>query len=199
MIPSDLAIILLASGLSKRFGTEDKLLANLNGRPLGSYAASHFAAQRTELHCAIVPAGDEQRAELYRTHGWHILTNPDPELGQGNSLSIAAKHLQSSRASGALILLADMPFVTKDDLGALIKATPENHASMSQCGETLHPPAIFPRSAFPQLTACTGDTGARHVFRQLSQTTICPISSRSARDIDTPLALAKAQESQLHA
>jgi len=149
MIPSDLAIILLASGLSKRFGTEDKLLANLNGRPLGSYAASHFAAQRTELHCAIVPAGDEQRAELYRTHGWHILTNPDPELGQGNSLSIAAKHLQSSRASGALILLADMPFVTKDDLGA--------------------------------------------------QTTICPISSRSARDIDTPLALAKAQESQLHA
>ena len=199
MIPNELAIILLASGLSKRFGTSDKLLADLNGRPLGSYAASLFASQRTELHCAVVPAQDKQRIELYQDHGWKILTNPAPERGQGTSLAIAAKHLQASSATAALILLADMPFVTEDDIGALIRATPADHASLSQCGDTLQPPAIFPRNTFAQLAACTGDTGARHVFKQLPRTKICSISSRSAHDIDTPRALAEAAESQRHA
>lgn len=194
-----LAIILLASGRSNRFGSEDKLLAPLNRKPLGSYAAALFAAKRTPLHCAVIPADTPQRASLYHAHGWHTLTNPSPEHGQGASLAIAAKHLQTTEASAALILLADMPFVTEAYLQALITATPDGYAAMSQSGDTLLPPALFPRSTFVTLADTMGDKGARTIYKGLTQTNNHPISLVMARDIDTPEALIRAHESSLHA
>ena len=198
MIDDKCAIILLASGLSRRFGSDDKLLALLNGKALGSYAAKLFSTQRTRLHCAVTPSNAPARTGLYRNHGWHILPNPAPEIGQGRSLAIAAKHLLSTDATAALIILADMPFVTETHLEALIDVAPPQHAMMSQCGEILQPPAFFPRSTFSQLAHATGDVGARAIFKHLPDAATFPIASAMARDVDTQLALADAHESPYH-
>ncbi len=198
MTPSTSATILLASGRSERFGPDDKLLATLNGRPLGSYAASLMQAERSPLHCAILPHNMPDRTALFREAGWHILTNPAPENGQGTSLAIAAKHLLITEATSALILLADMPFVSEGYVRALIDKAPTDHAVMSQNGDILQPPALFPRSTFAQLASATGDTGARKIFNTLPNTATHPISLGMARDIDTQAALISAQESPLH-
>jgi len=199
MITNELAIILLASGLSQRFGPDDKLLADLNGKPLGSYAANLFATERTELHCAVVPSQAPRRAELFSAKGWTVLKNSSPELGQGSSLAIAAKHLQSTEATAALILLADMPFISEAYLQAFVDAAPPEHAAMSEVGSVLQPPALFPRSAFPALAKSAGDKGARAIFKLLPKTTVHAIAPAMARDIDTTAALARAEESFLHA
>lgn len=199
MIPDKLGIIMLASGLSTRFGTEDKLLAPLNGKPLASHTASLFASCRTDLHCAVLPETALERANLFSTQRWTILYNPSPELGQGASIAIAARHLLSTDATAALVLLADMPFVSQSYLSDLIKATASGYAAMSQSGGVLQPPALFPRAAFSALANCSGDTGARGVFTKLSKTALHPISPDMARDIDTLDSLNGAQESSHYA
>ncbi|MEO9968806.1 MAG: nucleotidyltransferase family protein [Hyphomonadaceae bacterium] len=199
MIPDKLGIIMLASGLSTRFGTEDKLLAPLNRKPVASHAASLFASYRTGLHCSVVPETAPERTNLFSAQRWTILNNPSPELGQGASIAIAARHLLSTDATASLILLADMPFVTENYLSDLIEATPNGYAAMSQSGSTSQPPALFPRAAFHALADCSGDTGARGVFTKLSKTALHPISPDMARDIDTLESLNGAQESSHHA
>jgi len=198
MIEDTCAIILLAGGLSERFGSCDKLLAPLNGQPLGSYAASLFESQRTPLHCVVTPDSANARSALYRAHGWHVLTNPAPERGQGSSLAIASDYLLSTKANSTLILLADMPFVTEAYLQSMVKAASPNQAVMSQCEDILQPPALFPRSAFTLLADATADIGARAIFKRLPDTTTHPICAMMARDIDTQAALTGAQESPLH-
>lgn len=198
MTDQNCALILLASGSSKRFGPDDKLLATLNGRAMGSYAASLFQDQRSAHHCVVVPQSAPERAALYCAHGWHILTNPKPERGQGSSLAIAARHLLSTKASSALILLADMPFVTEAYLQSMMKSASAGQAVMSQCADILQPPALFPRSTFSLLAEASLDIGARAIFKGLPNTATHPLSAPMARDIDTQAALASAQESPLH-
>jgi molybdenum cofactor cytidylyltransferase len=165
---------------------------------LGSFAASLFQDQRSAHHCVVVPQNAPERAALYRAHGWHILTNPAPERGQGSSLAIAARHLLSTQANAAMILLADMPFITEAYLLSMIKSVSADQAVMSQCADILQPPALFPRSAFSQLTEISSDSGARAIFKCLPNTAAHPICASMARDIDTQAALASAQESPLH-
>jgi len=183
---SRIALVMLASGQSRRFGAADKLMADFRGRPLASHTTS---LGRGMYRYAIVPEAGARQA-LYEDAGWQTLINPAPERGQASSLAMAAEYVAGTDADALLICLADMPFVTDAHLAAIQQASVGMDAVMSDTGSALCPPALFKRSAFPALASLTGDTGAKTVFKRLHNTATVPLSPDAARDVDTPDMLA---------
>lgn len=178
-------LLLLASGASKRFGVGDKLLASLNGRPLASFAA-RLCQDRTDIHrLAVVPENSPERTCLMENFGWQVIENPDAPSGMASSVRTGVQIAQTLDASSVIIALADMPFVEDIHVQRLQAALQSYDAAMSELEGQLMPPAAFKSTAFEDLFALKGDTGARSVFKRLSLTTTVPLDRRAAQDIDT--------------
>ncbi|MEO1100259.1 MAG: nucleotidyltransferase family protein [Pseudomonadota bacterium] len=189
-----IALVLLASGLSARFGT-DKLMIPFQGRPLLSAAAGALAGSTVAARCAVALPERPERRDLLEATGWTVSDNPDAAQGQSSSLAIGVAQAESSGADGLIILLADMPRVPDSHLTALADAAEDGvPAVMTQADDVLCPPAFFHRSVFRQLKCLEGDRGARHVFQTLDNTRTLALDPRFAIDIDTRADLAAHEE-----
>lgn len=183
----DIAVILLASGQSRRFGT-DKLLADLCGRPVLIYAAETAASLSFGGYFAVT-GGSEERAKRLITAGFTTFTNPSPGDGQGSSLAIGASQVIAAGYKYALIMLADMPLVSAAHLQTLISRKTAGESVMSSAAGMLMPPAIFSGDALMSLTQIAGDRGAGRDAK--ASAIAVPIDAHSALDIDTPAELSK--------
>lgn len=176
--------VVLAAGASTRFGG-DKLLRPLNGRPLAEYIAATLSdlplAARLAARLAVCPAGNAARRDVFTRHGYAIIDNPHPEHGMGSSLALGAQHAMALDAEALLVCLADMPFVPRDHLTALLSI--DALAVATECNGTRSPPAVFARELFPQLAVLTGDQGARALIKSAATVTAAP---DLVRDFDTP-------------
>jgi molybdenum cofactor cytidylyltransferase len=172
--------VVLAAGRSARFGS-DKLLHQLDGKPLGAHIAITLAGLSIAGRIAICPAGDRARRELFEAHGFDIVENPHPERGMGTSLALGARAAVARDAGALLVCLADMPFVTREHLAALMEI--DAPAAATECGGTRSPPAVFSRALLADVSALTGDIGARELLR-----TAAPLTADATlvRDFDTP-------------
>ena len=184
----DVAIVVLAAGNARRFGS-DKLMADLDGMPLGVRAAAQLAQLDAAAHIAVCQPG-AAIAEHYLKLGYTIAENRHAELGLSGSLHLAVEAAEQTEARALLILLADMPFVQTAHVAALIAAC-DGEILASSDGIQSMPPAIFPRTSWSRLLETEGDAGARHILA-CAHTLAAPIGS--VRDIDTPddLAASKA-------
>ena len=68
------AVILLAAGQWRRFGMQDKLLADLNGEPLICMALRTVAATRVNRRIAVTSSADVD--DLARAHGFETVHLP---------------------------------------------------------------------------------------------------------------------------
>jgi molybdenum cofactor cytidylyltransferase len=185
----DVAIVVLAAGNARRFGA-DKLMADLDGMPLGGRAAAQLAQLDAAAHIAVCQVGAAITPH-YLKLGYTIAENRYAERGLSCSLHLAVEAAAQTEAQALLILLADMPFVQTSHVVALIAAC-DGEIIASSDGKQSMPPAIFPRDSWPRLLEAEGDAGARHILLNASTRTA---PKGSLRDIDTPddLAASKAQ------
>jgi CTP:molybdopterin cytidylyltransferase MocA len=190
------AILLLASGLSSRFGAGDKLMANLNGRPILARAAGALANRPVAKRVAVVGKDQTARKACLEALGFEIVLNPAPEDGQGRTLAIGSQYVRdATEADSVLILLGDMPFVTDTHLEGMAQALSQGaSAVMSETGGRLSPPALFRRDHFGQLAAVTGDRGARQIFAGIPARHIVATAPDLLMDIDDGLDLQRAEE-----
>ena len=175
----DVAVAILAAGQGKRFGSE-KLMANLGGIPLGFHIADTLAQMPFGWRIAVCSKGTAL-TQRFSAAGFDIIANAEPEKGQSHSLHLAVRAVQATEATALLVVLADMPFVTKGHVEKLLAQTREIVASTS--GDGPMPPALFPREVWPQLLATTGDAGARDLLKDASLVYAPP---SELRDIDVP-------------
>lgn len=181
---SRVAALLLAAGLSRRFGPEDKLAAPLNGGPLAGHAATTLAGLPLVGKFAVCAAVEGPVPEVLRANGFAIVVNPAPEDGQGSSLAIGAKQAAGLDIDGLLVALADMPFVSRAHFEAMLARFATAPGAVASIGGAYRgPPALFPRAQFPDLMAMTGDTGAK---RLLAGASFVEASARELMDFDTP-------------
>jgi molybdenum cofactor cytidylyltransferase len=98
--------------------------------------------------------------------------------------------------AGALVLLADMPFVTSamlDRLIAAFEAERPHPIVVPTHGGKRGNPVLWPRRYFAELQRIEGDTGARHLIGAHADEIVeVEIGEAVALDLDTPEALAKA-------
>lgn len=186
------AAVILASGFSQRFGADDKLLSDLNGQPLAAHSAAVVSALPFHSATAIVPANNIRLIQLYDDAGIEPVQNHNADLGQGASLALAINHIKNTPVDAALILLADMPFVTAAHIKKLADRMDDRDAVASRHGDVPQPPLLFARSTFEALATLSGDKGGKAFLATLSNTAFVDMAAREATDIDTPEALALA-------
>lgn len=179
------AAVLLAAGLSRRFGSDDKLSMPLNGTPLALHAAGALAALPVEHR--IVVTGRQ-------TIDWPsftIVTNDQPESGMARSLAFGVRAARALGADAVLVALADMPFVSPDHFAKLLAAgRGADSIVASSDGARRMPPALFGGAWFPTLERLTGDAGARMLLHQADEIVATPAE---LMDIDDPLDLRTAE------
>lgn len=177
--------ILLAAGAGSRFGGR-KLEALVDGMMIGERAARALAACPCDWHAVVCGESDGPLASALESSGFRRIVNAKPEAGLSRSLALGAQHATRRGAEAMLVCLGDMPFVTTAHLDRLVAAfagAKGQACIASQNGPIRMPPAIFPKSRFPELMALTGDQGARLLLRDAIGV---PADPRLLADIDTP-------------
>ena len=179
----NLTILIPAAGNATRMRGGDKLLELVHGQPMLRHQAL-LALTVTDTVLITLRAPDPARtAALHGLNVSQILV-PDAQTGMSASLRRAG-HIQTA----LMILPADMPDLTRDDLATLIAAhhdTPDLILrGASAAGQPGHP-VILPAALVPELATLQGDEGARSLL-QRHPTRLIPLPGQHAiTDLDTP-------------
>lgn len=155
--------IILAAGLSKRFG-RPKQLAEWRGRPLILHVVDATLASR--LRSVIVVLGhvaDQARAALspVTEHpNLKVVYNPEYVEGRASSIRRGLEAL-SEDAQAAMFLACDQPLINAELINALIDTFIQHRPLICYpvFGMIRSNPCIFAAELFPELMKLTGDVG----------------------------------------
>lgn len=176
--------ILLAAGLSRRFGATNKLLVDWKGLPLVRHVAENVLAADPGEVIAVVGHEAERIEEALHGLGVRVARNERYAEGMGARLACGVRAARE-KASGFLIALGDMPGVDAEHFGRLLAAFAESgRACATAHGDRFGPPALFPASSRGALQALSSDEGARTLL-----TTIDAVVVRADQawlDVDEP-------------
>lgn len=185
--PADgLYAVVLAAGASTRFGSV-KQLVRIAGRPLLHIAVTRAAEITGNALIVVLGAGAVQLAPLLKHSPGSVVVNHDWREGLASSIRTGVARLPAA-CSGVMLLLADQPAVTADDLRRLAgswRKQPQ-HVAAALYGGACGAPAIFPRSSFRALSELRGDTGARALLRRNVDRIVRVPMPSAAVDVDTP-------------
>jgi molybdenum cofactor cytidylyltransferase len=174
--------LLLAAGQGARFGG-GKLDADCAGQPLGLHAAKALAAAATGGLFAVTSGKQTPFSDALAGLGYVLIANDAPERGLAHSIATGAVAVAESGADAVLITLADMPHITVAHLAALnAEYARDSRVIGTSHGNIRTPPAIFPRASFAELSALTGDAGARHLLSTADHLAVPP---DTLEDVDT--------------
>lgn len=183
MTPKDCAVIILASGLSERFGAKNKLLARLDGKPVVSHVVDYLEPLSFAHHIAVV-SNDPALSGRLVTAGYECVDNPEPKRGQSSSLALGIEAVLRRECHHALIVLGDMPFVTTDHIRKLFQTLESYDGVMSEFAGQRMPPTLLGREAMLALKDISGDRGGKYALQDLNMASL-PLSPRAAIDIDS--------------
>ena len=186
----DIGILIPAAGASSRMRGRDKLLEEVAGEPLltrqarlalGTGCPVLVTLRPGDVRADVLPEGIEHREV------------PDAAEGLAASLRCGAAWAQAHNLTGFMVLLADLPELTSDDLKAVAAhyAQDPNRPcrATDDSGKPGHP-VIFPARFFDQMQNLSGNDGAKPILAQ-NPARLCPLPGRRATtDLDTPEAWA---------
>lgn len=179
--------VLLAAGTSSRMGG-NKLLLELEGETLLRRAAKR--ALEGGLSPLLVVLGHEAEQARRELAGLscRALRNPDFERGITSSIAAGIVAVPAA-APAAVVLLADMPFVTAKMIAALVaryRATGARLVISDYQGVTA-PPMLYDRSLFAELSALAGgNCGQRVVKRHRHEAEALTWPASALADLDVP-------------
>ena len=185
-----IALLLLAAGSSARMRGADKLLMEVAGQPCLRTMARRGLAALDAVYVTLPAHAPRRRAAL---DGLAVTIVPVPDAGQGMSRSlIAGINALPAGTDAVLILPADMPDITADDLAAIAGAWRADPSApilraATEDGRGGHP-ILFSRALFDRFDRLSGDRGAISLVREeAGNTRLFPLSGqRARRDLDTP-------------
>ncbi len=189
-----IAALILAAGQSRRMGSVNKLLAEVDGKPMLRRVAEAVLASKAGP--VIVVTGHEPEAVAAALAGLdlQLVHNPDYAAGLSTSLQRGLSAVPAE-SDGAVVCLADMPRLAAGAIDRLIAAfNPLEGRAI--CVPTWQGkrgnPLLFARRYFAEIQAISGDVGARHLIGEYPEAVAeVPMADDAIlQDIDTPDALA---------
>jgi molybdenum cofactor cytidylyltransferase len=199
-MPSDrdgaVAGIVLAAGTSSRMGG-NKLFFELQGETILRRAVRQ--ALEAGLDPVVVVLGHEAeraRQEL-ATLRCRPVVNPEYQRGINHSLRTGLLKVPAE-ARAAVVLLADMPFVTADMITRMVACYRKSSAPLviSDYAGVNAPPMLYDRSLFPELEMMEGEGCGRQVVqrhRNEAEVTGWPFGALTDLDVPADFERVKAQ------
>jgi molybdenum cofactor cytidylyltransferase len=182
--PRLIAGILLAAGLSTRFGRQ-KLLQPYRGELLVRKTARCFLDAGLQPVVAVVsndPAFGDALAGLPVT----MVENPTPEDGISSSIAIGLRALPET-SSAALIGVADQPYLTVEAVEELLHAYSPGRIVVPRFGEHRGNPPVFDRRFFADLMQLRGDRGGQVVVNAHPEAVVeISLAEEIGADVDRP-------------
>ena len=182
--------ILLAAGSARRMG-DDKLIADLGGKPLIMHAVDAIAEAR--LDGPIVAIRPDSPVAALLEGRARLVGVVDHDSGMGHSLAAAVRKVPLFWTA-AVVCLADMPFVRPLTLVALAREADSRIIVRPTCEGRPGNPVLWGRSHFNRLGKLTGDQGGRALFERFPFELLECGDPGIEIDIDTPEALVAARE-----
>ena len=170
-------------------GGADKLLQIVDGMPLLRRTALRAMAAGPVI--AALPPSPHPRYDALVGLEVNKVAVPDAAEGMNASLRGALACVRDD-ATAVMILLADLPDLTEEDLIAMQQSVTDNPDHLIWRGATSDGkpghPVVFDKSLFSQLSQLTGDSGAQSIVKaQKDKVHIQPLPNRNALlDLDTP-------------
>lgn len=167
--PPTVVALVMAAGLSRRFGNDKRLAVLADGRSL--LQASLALAQTSFSATWLVLRQDDNPRELSIADTVNVIHAPADGIGLGTSLARAFQTLEQSRTEksapiAAAVLLGDMPWVSPATCRHLAeRAHSERILRPRHAGRGGHP-VVFGRAFWPRLGQLSGDHGARDILRE---------------------------------
>ena len=189
-----IAALILAAGQSRRMGAENKLLLEIDGKPMVRHVAERVLA--SSARPVTIVLGHQPDAVKAALGGLDVgfIENPDYADGLSSSLKAGLAAVPES-ADGAIVCLGDMPGVSTDLVDRLIAGfnPVEGRAILAPTrGGRRGNPVLWARRFFDELMTLSGDTGAKHLIGTYGEflTEIEASDDGVLIDLDTPAALA---------
>jgi molybdenum cofactor cytidylyltransferase len=184
---SDIGIIMLAAGYSKRFNADKRQARFNDGSTLLEATLANVPDSFTRRLLVLHP-GDEALAESYAAT-WSICIADRASEGMGFSLSAGIS--QSVEWPALLIALADMPHVQPETYQSIQQAMLKHRLVRPYCQGRPGNPVGIHAEFYPALTRLSSDQGARQLLRDNSDKVFrleC-LDWGITQDVDTPASL----------
>jgi len=162
--------IVPAAGKAERFGSA-KLLADVRGQPLVALTVRALLGGGVDTVVLVVAPGSplidlREPRDVFAAPALQVVINPDPDRGMFSSIQAG---FQGDEHEVMLVLPADMPFVRKDTVAAVLAASASRDAVILPTfrGSHGHPIGLpgtlrnaileaDPRSSLKQVLAASG-------------------------------------------
>jgi CTP:molybdopterin cytidylyltransferase MocA len=182
----DITILIPAAGSSSRMRGRDKLLEDVGGQPLLARQTRMALATGAPVLVTLRPR--DQRSEVL-PRGAKALNMPEASEGLAASLRSGAAWAEALGANALMVVLADLPDLTAQDLETVADHFSEEPRRIcratDESGQAGHP-VIFPSLYFAQIQRLSGDDGAKAILAQ-NPPRICRLPALHATtDLDTP-------------
>lgn len=179
--------VVLAAGASTRMG-KNKLFLQLDGESLLARSVKRVIA--AGLDPVIVVLGHAAEQALGELVGLSCQTVLNPDYALGINLSLRAGIAAvPARACAAVVVLADMPFVTDRMISTLVEQYRDSAAPLviSDYAGVPAPPTLYDRSLFSELGAMEGEgCGKQVVRRHRAEAVIAAWPAAALTDLDRP-------------
>jgi molybdenum cofactor cytidylyltransferase len=187
--------IVLAAGRSSRMGAQNKLLADIGGRPMVRRVVETALASKAWPVFVVAGHMAAEVSDALAGLDVTLVANPDYATGLASSLKAGIRALPAE-CDGVLIMLGDMPRIESGHIDRVIDAfglAREADAIIVPVHDGRHGnPVLWPRRYFAELLQLDGDAGARRLIAAHSKQVreIDVGTDAIFTDIDTPEALA---------
>ncbi|MFK7999283.1 MAG: NTP transferase domain-containing protein [Polyangiales bacterium] len=192
--PRRVGAVVLAAGTSSRAGTENKLLADIEGKVMVRRVVE--ATLDAEVFPVVVVLGHEASRVRRALDGLNVVWvhNENYSSGMGSSIAAGVRAIRA-QVDATLVVLGDMPFVRPKDIRLLVAAhqsstqhliiAPESGAADER---RLGNPVLWPERYFDALQRLDGDAGGKVLIQGAPGAVLrIPIDDEGVlRDVDRP-------------
>jgi molybdenum cofactor cytidylyltransferase len=190
-----IAGLVLAAGQSRRMGTLNKLLIEIDGVPMVRRVVEML--RRSKADPIVVVTGHQREKVAAALEGLPVTLVHNADFAQGLSTSLKAGIAAlGADIDGALVCLGDMPRVSAAEVDRLIGAFNPVEARgivVPTLNGKRGNPVLWSRRFFAEMSQVAGDVGARHLIGAYPEMVaeVEMAGDGVLTDIDTPQALAK--------
>ena len=186
--------VVLAAGLSKRYGFKNKILEKINGKTLIETILDRLIQIDSNKNNIVVIGGNNYNSlkKTLNKYDVKIFYNKNYKNGLGSSVSFIFK--KKINKNGVMFIPGDMPLISKKDFKKLINTFfQKKNKIISPCyKEKIGNPLIIPKIYFNLLKNLKKDEGARKVLPSKDFIHV-PCGYGTIFDIDTKYELLKAK------